>query len=85
MNVSAGRQRARALAGHVWLVAADATDPASPVGGLLRRLGVAEADVRVFASQAAAWAAAADGQGIAPAIAHLVAKDLARRSLVLKH
>jgi molybdate transport repressor ModE-like protein len=80
--VSAGRQRARALAGQVWLVAADATDPASPVGGLLRQLGVAEADVRVFASQAAAWAAAADGQGVAPAIAHLVAKDLARRSLV---
>src|ERR1700730_13542537 len=50
---AAGRGRAPALAGQVWLVAADATDPASPVGGLLRQLGVAEADVRGFGRPAA--------------------------------
>jgi LysR family transcriptional regulator, low CO2-responsive transcriptional regulator len=71
----------RAIADQVWLVGADATDPASPVGRLLGRLAVPERNVRVFASQSAAWTAAADGQGIAPAVAHLVAPELARRSL----
>jgi DNA-binding transcriptional LysR family regulator len=79
---SAGRLAARALTGQVWLVAADATDPGSPVGRILEQLGVADRNVRVFASQAAAWTAAADGQGIAPAVAHLVTHELDRQSLV---
>ena len=78
----AERVRPRALAAHTWLVGPDATDRGSPVGGLLTQLRVPDANVRVFASQAAAWAAAADGQGVTPAIAHLVANDLARRALV---
>ena len=36
----AGRMRLRALAAQTWLVGPDATDGATPVGGLLRRLGV---------------------------------------------
>jgi DNA-binding transcriptional LysR family regulator len=76
------RLPARALADQVWLVAADATDPGAPVGRLLERLEVAEQRVRVFPSQAAAWTAAADGQGIAPAVAHLVTQEVARHALV---
>ena len=79
---TAGRLPARALASQAWLVAADATDPASPVGRLLERLAVPEQNVSVFASQAAAWAAAADGKGVAPAIAHLISNELGRRALV---
>ena len=76
------RLPARALADQVWLVDADGTDPGSPVGRLLERLDVAEHHVRVFSSQAAAWTAAADGHGIAPAVAHLVTQDVARHALV---
>src|SRR5207244_8579313 len=39
-------------------------------------------NVRVFASQAAAWDAAEEGQGIALAVQHLVRVELKRRSLV---
>jgi len=79
---TAGRMRPRALATQTWLVGPDGTDGATPVGGLLHQLGVPDANVRVFASQAAAWAAAVDAQGVAPAIAHLIANDLARHALV---
>ena len=77
-----GRAPLRALAEQTWLVDPDATDPATVVAGLLRRLGVPDDNIRVFPSQAAAWAAAAEGQGVAPAVAHLVAAEVSRRSLV---
>ena len=70
------------LAEKIWLVDPEATDRASPVASLLRRLGVHEQNIRVFQSQAAALVAAAEGQGIAPAVAHLVAPELERGSLV---
>ena len=50
----------------------------SPVGAAAAPARRPRANVRVFASQAAAWAAAVDGQGVAPAVAHLVANELAR-------
>ena len=71
-----------ALVDETWLVDPDATDPASPVQALLRHLHVDEDRTRVFPSQAAAWAAAQEGHGIAPAIGHLAAPELARGVLV---
>jgi DNA-binding transcriptional LysR family regulator len=78
----AGSVPLRALAGHTWLVDPDATDPASPVRQVLDRLGVDEDRIRVFPSQASAWDAAEEGHGIAPAVGHLVAPELARGTLV---
>jgi len=72
----------RDLAEKIWLVDPEATDSASPVASMLRRLDVHERHIRVFQSQAAAVVAAAEGQGIAPAVVHLVAPELARGSLV---
>lgn len=66
------------LTGEDWLVDASGTDPSSEVGMLLARLHVPEARVRVFGSLTAAWAAAQEGEGVAPAIGHLVARDLER-------
>ena len=66
-----------------WLVDPSGTDPDSEVARLLRRLGVAESNVGVFQSQTAAWAAAADGSGVAPAIEHLVSHQLRRGELSL--
>jgi DNA-binding transcriptional LysR family regulator len=78
-----GRAPAGSVAGVDWLVDASGADPDSEVGGLLRRLHVPEGRVKVFPSQAAAWAAAADGDGVAPAVAHLVARDVDRGALVV--
>jgi LysR family transcriptional regulator, low CO2-responsive transcriptional regulator len=80
---AAAHLRLRALADQMWLVDPDATDPASPVGAMLRHVGVDEPHIRIFPNQAAAWAAAEEGQGVAPAVMHLVAAELERRSLVV--
>lgn len=64
-----------------WLVDSSGTDPDSEVGLLLRRLHVTEAQVRVFPNQTAAWAAAAEGAGVAPAVTHLVAPRIRRGEL----
>jgi DNA-binding transcriptional LysR family regulator len=64
-----------------WLVDPSASDLASPTAALLRRLGISDESVRVFPSQTAAWAAAAAGEGIAPALLHLVQPELARGSV----
>jgi LysR family transcriptional regulator, low CO2-responsive transcriptional regulator len=66
-----------------WLVDPSATDPGSDTANLLRRLGVPDASIRVFPSQTAAWAAAADGAGVSPAIEHLVSHQLRRGELVI--
>jgi DNA-binding transcriptional LysR family regulator len=71
-----------ALAGQDWLVGPAGADPSSDSGRLLARLGVPEARLRVFPSEAAAWAAAAEGHGLSPAVHHLVAPELARGGLV---
>jgi molybdate transport repressor ModE-like protein len=70
------------LARETWLVDPDATDEAAPVGRILRQLQVPERNIRVFASQDAAWDAAEQGQGVAPAISHLVGAEIRRGSLV---
>ena len=64
-----------------WLVDSTATDPASDAGRLLRRLHVPEARLRVFPGMTAAWAAAADGAGVAIAPGHLVTARLRRGEL----
>jgi DNA-binding transcriptional LysR family regulator len=65
----------------LWLVDPGATDPGSDVARLLRSLRVPEERIRVFPNQTAAWAAAADGAGVAPAVEHLVAQRLRRGEL----
>lgn len=66
-----------------WLVDPTGTEPDSESSRLLRRLGVPEARIRVFPNQTAAWVAAADGAGVAPAVRHLVAHQLRRGELVI--
>jgi DNA-binding transcriptional LysR family regulator len=64
-----------------WLVDPTGTDPESDTGRLLRGFGVPESHVRVFPNQTAAWAAAGDGAGVAPAVANLVGRQLRRGEL----
>jgi LysR family transcriptional regulator, low CO2-responsive transcriptional regulator len=70
------------LAGQPWLVGPAGADPSSDTGRLLARLGVDESRLRVFGSETAAWVAAGEGHGLAPAVHHLVAPELARGALV---
>ena len=70
------------LAGHDWLVGPAGADPSSDTGRLLARLGIPESRLRVFPSEKAAWVAAAEGQGLSPAVHHLVAPELSRRGLL---
>ena len=64
-----------------WLVDPSGTDPGSETARLLQRLEVPDGNIGVFQSQTAAWAAAADGAGVAPAIEHLVSHQLRRGEL----
>jgi DNA-binding transcriptional LysR family regulator len=66
-----------------WLVDPSGVDPASDTSRLLRRLGIPESRVMVFPNQTAAWAAAADGDGVAPGVAHLLSHQLRRGELRL--
>ncbi|MGH9003524.1 MAG: LysR family transcriptional regulator [Acidimicrobiia bacterium] len=80
---AAGRRLpASVVAGQEWLVGPAGADPSSDVARLLRRLDVTEDRLRVFGSDSAAWAAAADGHGVAPAVSHLVAPEVDRGALV---
>jgi LysR family transcriptional regulator, low CO2-responsive transcriptional regulator len=82
--VAAAQQGPRGGASQwMWLVDPSGTDPGSDSGRLLRTLRVPESRVRVFPNQTAAWAAAADGAGVAPAAAHLVTQQLRRGELSL--
>jgi LysR family transcriptional regulator, low CO2-responsive transcriptional regulator len=64
-----------------WLVDPSGTDSDSDVGQLLAILGVPDARIGVFPNQTAAWAAAADGAGVAPAVEHLVVQQVRRGEL----
>jgi DNA-binding transcriptional LysR family regulator len=66
-----------------WLVDPSGTDPESETSRLLRRLRIPDHRIRVYANQTAAWAAAADGAGIALALAHLVSHRIQRGVLGL--
>lgn len=67
-----------ALGREDWLVDPSAMDASSEVGMLMGHLRVPMERVRVFPSLSAAWAAAREGEGVAPAISHLVAGDIER-------
>ena len=69
------------LAGLRWLVDPTGTDPLSDVGLLLKKNRVPESQIMVFANEKAAWSAAADGSGVAPAIDHMVAGEVDRGAL----
>jgi DNA-binding transcriptional LysR family regulator len=80
--VTAGRSRLQGSPRQWrWLVDPAGADAGSETGRLLAQLGIPEANIRVFPSQTAAWAAAADGAGVAPAIEHLVSQQLRRGEL----
>jgi molybdate transport repressor ModE-like protein len=82
--VTAGQSRLQGAPRHWrWLVDPAGADPGSETGRLLTQLGVPESNIGVFPSQTAAWAAAADGGGVAPAIEHLVSQQLRRGELSL--
>ena len=82
--VTAGHSRLRGGARQWrWLLGPEGTDPGSQAARLLTQLGVPEGNVGIFPSQTAAWAAAADGAGAAPAIEHLVSQQLRRGELSL--
>jgi DNA-binding transcriptional LysR family regulator len=66
-----------------WLVDPSGVDPASDTSRLLRRLRVPESRIMVFPNQTAAWAAAADGDGVAPGVAHLLSQQLRKGRLRL--
>jgi DNA-binding transcriptional LysR family regulator len=66
------------LAGMRWLVDPTGTDPHSDVGALLIKHRVPEGQIRVFANEKAAWSAAAAGEGVAPAIDHMVTAEVDR-------
>jgi DNA-binding transcriptional LysR family regulator len=75
------RLSAGGLGGARWLVDPTGTDPRSDVGGLLTKFGVPESHIRVFANEKAAWSAAAAGEGVAPAIDHMVTAEVDRGAL----
>jgi LysR family transcriptional regulator, low CO2-responsive transcriptional regulator len=80
--VTAGESRLRGSPQQWrWLVGPSGTDPGSAPGQLLAKLQIPEDRIGVFPNQTAAWAAAADGAGVAPAVEHLVAQQLRRGEL----
>jgi len=82
--VAAGQSRLRGgPAAWRWLVDPSGTDPGSDTGQLLAALRIPEDRIGVFPNQTAAWAAAADGAGVAPAVEHLVTQQLRRGELSL--
>ena len=82
--VTAGQSRLRGSpATWRWLVNPSGTDPQSDTGQLLAALRIPEDMIGVFPNQTAAWAAAADGAGVAPAVEHLVTQQLRRGELSL--
>jgi LysR family transcriptional regulator, low CO2-responsive transcriptional regulator len=70
-----------AAASWQWLVDPSGADPGSDVSALLRSLAVPESRISVFPNLTAAWDAAAGGDGVAPAVAHLVAHQVRRGEL----
>ncbi len=71
----------RALGDEHWLVDPAGADPTTEVGTMLARLAVPPERVHVFPSTVAAWDAAAEGHGIAPAVLHGIGSRIERGSL----
>lgn len=81
--VGAVHRRPGSTAQLPWLVDPTGTQPGSDTGRLLRLLRVDDSRVRVFPNQTAAWAAAADGAGLAPGCLHLLSHQLQRGDLAV--
>ncbi len=82
--VTAGQSRLKGSARQWrWLVDPSGADPDSDTGRLLAALRIPENRIGVLPNQTAAWAAAADGAGVAPAVDHLVTQQLRRGELSL--
>jgi len=64
-----------------WLVGPGGTDPDGDIGRLLAAHRVPDSRVHVFPNETAAWTAAANGGGVAPAGSALVAPQLKRDAL----
>lgn len=71
-----------ALRDERWLVGPAGAEPHSALHGFFRTSGLPAPQAGAFATEAAAQAAAAAGQGVMLAIAHTVLDQLRRRSLV---
>jgi len=78
-----GPQLGKLVVEQDWLVGPSAVDRGGDVSALLGRLGVPDSRLRVFGSESAAWAAAADGEGVAPAVDHLVGPEVRRGALTV--
>lgn len=76
-NPTAGELRRQ-----TWLLGPAATGRLGIVPGLVRRIGVAEANQQIFQSQAAAIAQAKRGHGVAVVVAFAAADDIAAGDLV---
>jgi DNA-binding transcriptional LysR family regulator len=68
-----------------WLIGPSGTDPDGDVGRLLRAYRVPENRIHVFPNETAAWAAAANGAGVAPACSSLIAPQMKRDALQVIH
>lgn len=68
----------QSLAREDWLVGPSGMDPSSEIGRLMAHLHIPVERVQVFPNQAAAWSAAEQGAGVAPAIAHLASQHVER-------
>lgn len=81
---AAGRREVppAALAGDRWLVGPGGAGPQTPTGRFLAAARLGAAEVRAFASEAAAIDAAVAGQGVALAVSHLALAELRRGGLV---
>jgi DNA-binding transcriptional LysR family regulator len=80
--VTAGQSRPRGAPQQWrWLVDPSGTDPDSDTGRLLASLRIPDSKIGVLPNQTAAWAAAASGAGVAPAVQHLVTAQLRRGEL----
>ena len=72
-----------ALADNDWLLDPSGAEAVSDVRRMLVELRVPERRIRVFPSASAVWAAVAEGYGVAPAIAHLVSREVDDGRLVV--
>jgi DNA-binding transcriptional LysR family regulator len=70
------------LGGERWLIGPPELDPTTATGRFFARHALNPPEVSAYASQSAAIAAAAGGEGIMLALAHSVMDELRRRALV---
>ncbi len=69
------------LRGQRWLLGPDAADEAAPARQLVEHLRVGDDRVSIYPTVTEAWRAAEAGEGVAPAVEHLVRGELSRGTL----